>query len=165
MSAPARPAEGSSGPANLDDTCQFITFTVGASEYGVDIMAVREIKAWTETTTLPRSPAHVRGVINLRGAIVPIFDLRARFGQGPTETTRSHVVIIVAVGARLLGLLVDTVSDILTTERSEIRAVPDIDGDADFLAGLVAIEERMVTLISLGDLFRDDNAAPEAIAA
>src|SRR5512143_3161797 len=77
---------------------QFITFTLGEEEYGIDIMVVREIKGWTETTMIPNSPAHVRGVINLRGIIVPIFDLRARFGMGLTETGKTHVVISVSLG-------------------------------------------------------------------
>ena len=140
---------------------QFITFAIGAEEYGVDIMAVREIKGWTETTTLPQSPPHVRGVINLRGVIVPIYDLRARFGMGSTEPTRSHVVIIVAVRARVVGLLVDAVSDILTVEPSAVRPVPELDRRSEdaFLSGLVALNERMVTLISLEQLFEADHAA------
>ena len=142
---------------------QFITFTIGAEEYGVDIMAVREIKGWTETTILPQSPPHVRGVINLRGVIVPIYDLRARFGMGSSEPTKSHVVIIVAVRSRVVGLLVDGVSDILTVETGAVRAVPELDrrGDADFLDGLVALDTRMVTLISLDRLFRGERSEAE----
>ena len=83
-----------------ENTQQFITFTLGSEEYGIDIMVVREIKGWTETTMIPNAPTHVRGVINLRGVIVPIFDLRARFGMGLTATTTMHVVIIVATGTR-----------------------------------------------------------------
>ena len=94
-----------------ENTQQFITFTLGSEEYGIDIMVVREIKGWTETTMIPNAPTHVRGVINLRGVIVPIFDLRARFGMGLTATTTMHVVIIVATGTRTIGLLVDTVSE------------------------------------------------------
>src|ERR1700759_1598584 len=88
---------------------QFITFTLGDAEYGIDIMKVREIKGWTETTRIPNAPAHVRGVINLRGVIIPIFDLNARFGNGLTDPTAMHVVIIVQTGQRTVGLLVDTV--------------------------------------------------------
>lgn len=146
--------------ADSSDTAQFITFTLGAEEYGVDIMAVKEIKGWTATTSIPKSPGYVRGVINLRGVIVPIFDLRARFGMGATETTKSHVVIIINVGTRVMGLLVDAVSDILTVARGDIRPVPEMDRrkDEGFLDGLVAIEERMVTLISLSQLFQGEAA-------
>ena len=103
---------------------QFISFRIGGEEYAIDIMAVREIKGWTETTSLPNQPQHILGVMNLRGTIVPVFDLRRRFGMGVTETSRSHVVIIVAVLDRIVGLLVDAVSDILTIDSSEIRLCP-----------------------------------------
>lgn len=141
---------GATGP-----TAQYITFTIGAEEYGVDIMAVREIKGWSDTTHLPNSPPYVRGVINLRGIIVPIFDLRARFGLGATETTKTHVVIIVAVQSRTIGILVDSVSDILTVPAADIRSVPDMDRSIDdaFLDGLVAVSTRMVAIIALDRLF------------
>jgi purine-binding chemotaxis protein CheW len=134
---------------------QFITFTLGAEEYGIDIMVVREIKGWTDTTMIPNAPAHVRGVINLRGVIVPIFDLRARFGVGLTVPTSMHVVIIVAAGARTIGLLVDTVSDIISIDPKAIRPIPEmgLPTEDQFLEGLVAIENRMVTLVSLAGLF------------
>ncbi len=133
------------------ETRQFITFTINAEEYGVDIMAVREIKGWTPTSPIPKAPPHVLGVMNLRGIIVPIFDLRARFGMGTTEPTKSHVVIIVLVGARTVGVLVDAVSDILSVEPNQIREAPEMERhiDDDFIDGLVALENRMVTLISL----------------
>ena len=138
-----------------EDTAQFITFTLGAEEYGIDIMVVREIKGWTDTTMIPNAPAHVRGVINLRGIIVPIFDLRARFGVGLTVPTAMHVVIIVAAGTRTVGLLVDTVSDIISVNPKAIRPVPEmgLPTEDQFLDGLVAIENRMVTLVSLAGLF------------
>jgi purine-binding chemotaxis protein CheW len=143
-----------------DATRQFITFTIGTEEYGVDIMAVKEIRGWVETTSLPKAPDHVRGVINLRGSIVPIYDLRTRFGLGVTEATRTHVVIIVTVGERIAGVLVDTVSDILTVTAGDIRPVPDLDGGTEsaFLRGLVALEERMVTLIDIEKLLHGDVA-------
>jgi purine-binding chemotaxis protein CheW len=134
---------------------QFITFTLDAQEYGVDIMRVREIKGWTETTALPQAPSYVRGVINLRGIIVPILDLRARFGMGTTDPTRMHVVIIVITDTRTTGLLVDAVSDIITVDPNTIRAVPrmdDLPAEDSFLDGLVALEDRMVTLVSLDGL-------------
>jgi purine-binding chemotaxis protein CheW len=142
-------------PAAGEDTQQFITFTLGAEEYGIDIMVVREIKGWTDTTMIPNAPAHVRGVINLRGVIVPIFDLRARFGVGLTVPTKMHVVIIVAAGSRTIGLLVDTVSDIISIDPKAIRPIPEmgLPTEDQFLDGLVAMENRMVTLVSLAGLF------------
>ncbi|OFX14052.1 MAG: hypothetical protein A2516_04040 [Alphaproteobacteria bacterium RIFOXYD12_FULL_60_8] len=136
---------------------QLITFKIGNSLYGVDIMAVHEIRVWTETKSLPNTPAYVRGVINLRGVIVPIFDLRDRFGQGATQPTSKHVVIVVTVERRTIGLLVDSVSDILTINTTEIRPVPEGDAGSDyaFVLGLVAVEEDMVSLIAPGRLFSE----------
>ncbi|MTI08858.1 chemotaxis protein CheW [Curvivirga aplysinae] len=134
---------------------QFVTFTIGSEEYGVDIMSVREIKGWSETTMLPNTPEYMRGVLNLRGLIVPIFDLRCRFGGGFTEVTNLHVVIIITVGERFVGILVDAVSDILTIEADEVRGVPKMERrvDNEFLSGLVTVEERMVALLDAAKLF------------
>ncbi len=135
---------------------QFMTFILGEEEYGIDIMAVREIKGWTDTTTIPNAPAHVRGVINLRGIVVPIFDLRVRFGMGRTDASKTHVVIIVSIETRIVGLLVDAVSGIIAVSQEKIRPVPDLGlpRDDSFLEGLVApSSDRMVTLVSLKNLF------------
>ncbi len=134
---------------------QFISFNIGNEEYAIDIMAVREIKGWTDTTALPNQPQYILGVMNLRGTIVPVVDLRCRFGMGLTDASRSHVVIIVAVLDRIVGLLVDAVSDILTIDRSEIRPVPDMDRgvSARFLRGIVSVNETMVVLLALEELF------------
>jgi purine-binding chemotaxis protein CheW len=142
-------------PAAGENVQQFITFTLGAEEYGIDIMVVREIKGWTDTTMIPNAPAYVRGVINLRGVIVPIFDLRARFGAELTVPTSMHVVIIVAAASRTVGLLVDTVSDIISVDPKAIRPIPEmgLPTEDQFLEGLVAMEDRMVTLVSLAGLF------------
>src|ERR1700761_5551546 len=154
-------------PAAADKTHRRIPFTLRSEEYGIDIMVVREIKGWTETTMIPNAPAHVRGVINLRGIIVPIFDLRARFGIGTTVPTSMHVVIIVAAGTRTVGLLVDTVSDIISVDPKEIRDVPDMGMSTEdqFLEGLVAIENRMVTLVSLAGLFGMSTGSSKRAAA
>jgi purine-binding chemotaxis protein CheW len=134
---------------------QFISFRICNEEYAIDIMAVREIKGWTETTTLPNQPEFIRGVLNLRGTIVPVFDLRCRFGMGLTEVTPSHVVIIVNVVDRIIGLLVDAVSDILTINSSDIRPVPEMDRavSAEFLSGIMSIDDNLVVLLSLEKLF------------
>ena len=134
---------------------QFITFKVQGREYGIDIMSIREIKGWSETTPLPNSPEYMRGVINLRGTVVPILDLRARFHMGFTQTTKNHVVMIVSISNRLMGILVDSVSDILTIDNDEIRTVPTVDGSnsVDILSGLVSLEDRMVGLLIIDKLF------------
>jgi purine-binding chemotaxis protein CheW len=130
---------------------QFITFTLDAGEYGVDIMAVREIKGWSETTAIPNAPRFINGVINLRGIIVPIMDLRARFGMEPAVPTRMNVVIIISTGARTTGLLVDAVSDIISVTPDAIRPIPDMGAGPreSLLAGLVPLNDRMVALVSL----------------
>jgi purine-binding chemotaxis protein CheW len=164
MGVPAQSRQNSNGQsmdeANIsmvDDAGQqqFITFTVGDQEYGVDIMSVREIKGWVETTLLPNTPEYMRGVLNLRGVIVPIFDLRCRFGLGKTEATNLHVIVIIAVKNRMVGILVDTVSDILTVSNSDIRDVPKMETliEEEYLSGLVTIEDRMVALLNQERLF------------
>ena len=149
------PAQGSDLQAAELAQSQFITFTIGDEEYGVGIMSVREIKAWTETTHLRNTPEFMRGVLNLRGLIVPIFDLRCRFGMGLTEATKMHVVIIVHVEERLVGILVDAVSDIINVVNEEIQEVPKMDRNIDdeYLSGLVTVEGRMVALLNAGLLF------------
>lgn len=142
---------GSGGSANLTE---FISFAIGDDQYGVDIMAVREIKDWSNVTHLPRQPEYVRGVLNLRGIMVPIIDLRCRFGQGATEATPMHVVIIVQIDDRQVGLLADRVLDIVSFDPSQIQPVPRIaqGSRTDFLSGLVTVESAMIALINLPNL-------------
>lgn len=137
---------------------QMITFTLGDEIYGVDIMTVREIRVWSDTTSLPNSPEFILGVINLRGIIVPVFDLRDRFGRGPTTPTKTHAVIIVAVDNRTIGLLVDTVSDIIDLKETDIRSVPEMKfrQDSAFLIGLATINDQMIALISTNKLFSQE---------
>ena len=143
---PAQATFGQDGAAAASDNLvQFISFAIGDDQYGVDIMAVREIKEWTEITHLPKQPEYVRGVLNLRGVIVPIIDLRCRFGQGLTETTPHHVVIIVQIGNRQVGLLADRVLDIVSFEPSSVQPVPQVSQGSliSFLSGLVTIEKSI----------------------
>ena len=149
-------------------TKQFISFTVAEEEYGVDIMAIREIKGWTPATALPEVPAYVRGVIDLRGAIVPIIDVRARFHGGLTEVTPTHVILVVAIGDLMVGLLADAVVDIVTVSGANIHPVPDMDQgeQSAFLAGIVSVEGRMVILLDLHHLLdRDQLVLADAAAA
>ncbi len=105
---------------------EFISFATGNEQYGVAIMAVREIKEWSGVTQLPKQPDYMRGVLNLRGVMVPIIDLRCRFGQGLTEATPVHVVIVVHVDGKTVGLLADRVLDIISVEASQIQPVPQV---------------------------------------
>ena len=133
---------------------ELISFAIGSDQYGVDIMAVREIKGWSEITHLPKQPDYVRGVLNLRGVMVPIIDLRCRFGQGLTEATPMHIVIIVQVEDMQVGLLADRVLDIVSFEPSQVQPVPRAAQSAriDFLSGLVTIEGGMIAIIDLHNL-------------
>jgi purine-binding chemotaxis protein CheW len=142
---------GAGSPANLTE---FISFAIGDDQYGVDIMAVREIKDWSNVTHLPRQPEYVRGVLNLRGIMVPIIDLRCRFGQGTTEATPMHVMIIVQIDDRQVGLLADRVLDIVSFDPSQVQPVPRIaqGSRTDFLSGLVTVESAMIALIDLRHL-------------
>lgn len=139
------------------ETIQFISFKIDQQEYAVDIMSVREIKGWVETTSLPNTPDFVFGVINLRGTIVPIIDLRARFHMGHTAPTKIHVVVIVAVERRVIGLLVDAVSDIITVSPEEIKPVPQVDTKGsghELLSGLISLDNRVVSLLTLDHILR-----------
>ena len=154
-------AETVEGEEELDvalETQQFLTFTVRDAEYGVDIIAVREVKGWSEPTRLPNKPEYIRGVLNLRGVIVPIFDIRSRFSQGRTDTKETHVIVILAVGERIAGVLVDAVSDILTVNKTEIKDPPDQQNDegSRFVTGLIAIEDRMVVLLDMESLLSSE---------
>jgi purine-binding chemotaxis protein CheW len=133
---------------------QLISFAIGDDQYGVDIMAVREIKGWSQITHLPRQPDYMRGVLNLRGVIVPIIDLRCRFGQGLTQATPLHIVIIVQIAGKPVGLLADRVLDIVSLDDIQIQPVPKVVQGArqDFLSGLVTIGSTMIALIDLQNL-------------
>jgi len=134
---------------------QFLTFSVNAQEYAVDIMSVLEIKGWTETTRLPNVPQYLRGVINLRGLIIPIFDLKSRFHNSLTEATPKHVVIMLNIDNRSVGILVDSVSDILNITSDQIKPAPtqDMQTEDEYVTGLLSLENRTVVLIDVRVLF------------
>lgn len=141
---------GDGSTAASQNTLQLIAFSIDEQIYGVEITTVREIRAWNGATPLPNTREYVRGVINLRGTIVPIFDLRARFGDGQTQPTKNHVVVVMSVGDKWIGILVDAVSDILTVSKDDIHNVPEGNSiDSELLNGIVTHENRMVGLIDL----------------
>jgi purine-binding chemotaxis protein CheW len=160
-------APTNSNPASSVGASQFVSFALGDDQYGVDIMVVREIKGWTAVTHLPKQPDYVRGVLNLRGAMVPIVDLRCRFGQGLTDATPMHVVIMVQVGSRVVGVLADRVLDIVSFDEGDVQPVPRMAqaGRADFLSGLVTVEGQMIALIDLPPLLALSDAGSAAQAA
>lgn len=133
---------------------QYLTFELAGEYYGVEILAVREIRGWSKVTRVPQSPPFVLGVLNLRGAIVPIMDLRVRFGLPGKEREPTTVTIIVAVGGRHFGMVVDGVSDVLDVEAAAISAVPDFGQaiDSDYLSGLAPYAEGMAMLLDVRKL-------------
>jgi len=121
----------------------------------VNIMSVREIRGWTPATPMPHAPHYVLGVINLRGAVLPIIDMSMRLGMKPAEPTVRHVIIVAQVGEKAVGLLVDAVSDILTVTDDNVQPTPDIANETakNYARGILAIEGRMICMIELEALF------------
>ena len=130
---------------------ELLSFRVGEQEYSVDIMSVREIRGWTKTTILPHAQPYVKGVINLRGSVVPVVDLSERLGLGTTDPGPRHVIIITVLGQRTVGLLADVVSDILTVAEADIQPIPEIVDDAvrRFISGVLVLDERMIRKMDL----------------
>ncbi|RVT92495.1 chemotaxis protein CheW [Sphingomonas crocodyli] len=146
---------------------QLITFQIGQQYLGVDIMAIREIRAWTPTTMLPHVPAHVRGVVNLRGTVLPVIDLSARLGWGLTDPTARHVIIVVRIGEQLHGMIVDAVNDIVAIDEATLQPPPALGtGETtSYLEGLVTVEDRMVMVLALDNLSMDLGGVPLPEAA
>ena len=130
---------------------EYITFRIGSQEFCIDIMAVREIRGWTPATPLPHAPGFVRGVINLRGAVLPIIDLAERLGFPPAEPSARHVIIVVHIGAQIVGLLVDAVSDIITETIGTVQPTPDVASEVakQFVKGILAADGRMISMLAL----------------
>lgn len=137
------------------DENQYLTFMMAGEEYGMNILAVQEIRGWEDVTTIPNSPKFVKGAINLRGTIVPIIDLRLRFGIAENEYGPLTVVIVVAVEIngqnKVMGIVVDAVSDVYSISEEQAKDVPDFQGsdNAEFVHGLVNVGEKMVVLLNL----------------
>lgn len=133
---------------------EYLTFTAADLEYGIGILSVREIRGWTPETPLPNSPAAVRGIINLRGQVVPIYDLRIQLGSEPSNPTATHVVIVVEAASGFYGILVDAVSDILSVAQAELQPVPQtgMEPGHELLTALLARQDRMVSLLDLDTL-------------
>lgn len=130
---------------------ELLSFHVGQQEYSVDIMSVREIRGWTRATSLPHSPPYMRGVINLRGTVLPVMDLALRLGMEAGEPEERNVVIVVDLDGRVVGLRVDAVSDILTLKREALQPTPELaaEGEQEFVRALTVVDERMVRVLDL----------------
>lgn len=137
---------------------QFLTFILAGEEYGVEILKVQEIRGWNAVTRIPKTPAYVQGVLNLRGTIVPIIDLRMRFAMERIDYTATTVIVVLAVdtaqGKRTIGIVVDGVSDVLTATGDEIKPAPNFGQSlrTEFVNGLVAANDKMVILLDADKL-------------
>lgn len=133
---------------------ELLSFRIGEQEYSVDIMSVREIRGWTKPTPLPRAPSYVRGVINLRGTVLPIVDLAARLGLQVGEETSRNVIIVVCIDNQMTGLLVNAVSDILAFSMADMQPPPEMAADASqsFINALTIHEGRMIRVLDLASV-------------
>ena len=148
-------------PAGAGETRQFLTFALGDEEFGIDILKVQEIKGYSAITRVPRTPQDIRGVMNLRGTIVPIVDLRIKFAVGVAEYTPFTVVIILNIGGRVVGMVVDAVSDVISLQREQIRPAPDFASSVDtaYIMGLGALGERMLIVVDIERLMLSSEMA------
>ena len=149
---------------------QYLTFVLGEEQYGVSILQVQEIRGWEAATRVPNTPGHLRGVVNLRGNIVPVYDLRLWFGMPEREYTKETVVIIVRVGPeseeRSLGMAVDAVSDVLVVKDEDISTTPVFDSSVptEYIRGLTSHDEGMVMLLDLDSLASSTSTAEQEVA-
>ncbi len=150
---------------------QMLTFRLGDETYGVDILRVKELRGWSPVTRLPHSAPHVLGVLNLRGAVVPIIDLRVRFAQTTVEFSPLTVIIVLSLhtsdGVRECGVVVDSVSDVVDIAPQSIKPPPQFGGAGTqgFINGIATVEDSMLILLNVDDLSKDIASASEVAAA
>jgi purine-binding chemotaxis protein CheW len=146
-----------SQPGVGTDGSQFLTFNLGEELYGVDILRVQEIKGYTVVTKIPNTPSHIKGVLNLRGTIVPIVELRTKFGMPTIEYTTFTVIIVVVVRDKIIGLVVDSVSDVLNIERKDIQPAPQFGAkvDVSFVDGIGRSNDKLVAILDMDRLLTD----------
>jgi purine-binding chemotaxis protein CheW len=157
----------------MSDTIQVVSFKLGSEEYGVDIAQVQEINRMVAVTHVPRAPQFMEGVINLRGQLIPIIDLRARFGMPRTEHTKNTRIVVTEIGTKRVGMVVDSVSEVLRLDVAQIEPAPEmITGvDTEYIRGVGKIEDRLIILLDLAKIITGsekrelDAADVEAAAA
>jgi len=158
MTTPATELNSIIGAELDSDADQFLTFILGEEEYGVDILRVQEIKGWDSVTPIPNTPEYIKGVINLRGTIVPIVDLRQRFNMPEIEYGPITVVIVLKIECadrdRIMGIVVDGVSDVYDVPPEEMKDAPDFGSvvDTEFVRGLATVSEKMIIILDIDHL-------------
>jgi purine-binding chemotaxis protein CheW len=149
------------------DGGQYLTFRLGEEEYGVEILKVQEIKGYSTVTPIPNTPTYLKGVMNLRGTIVPVVDLRSKFAMADAEYNQFTVIIVVTVGTKVMGLIVDAVSDVLNIPQGDIQATPDFGGqvDARYINGMARTSDKLVVLLDIDRVLGGIDAASMGVAA
>ena len=173
MSATEMPnVDAAQSGGQLDEgTKQMLTFVLGDETYGVDILRVQEIRGWQPVTRIPQAPHHVLGVLNLRGSIVPIVDLRMRLSLESAEYTAVTVIIVLSIlsghGRRDVGVVVDAVSDVINVQTRDVKPAPDLGAhvSADYIQGLATIADRMVMLLDIDRMISGDVMDSSAMVA
>jgi purine-binding chemotaxis protein CheW len=139
-------------------TLEFLSFTLGREEYGIDIQKVQELRSYETVTRIANAPGHIKGVVNLRGIIVPIVDMRIKFNLGTPVYDAFTVVIILNIASRIMGMVVDSVSDVITLKPEQIKPAPPMNAalNTEYLTGLGTLDERMLILVDLDRLMSSD---------
>ena len=147
----APPQGAHMAPGAMGHVNEFLTFRLGTEEYGIDILRVQEIRSYEAPTRMANSPDFIRGVINLRGVIVPIVDMRMRFNLQDVQYDEFTVTIVLSLGSRVVGMVVDSVSDVVTLSHEQMRPVPEFSAivDSDYLHAMGVIDERMLILVDI----------------
>ena len=143
------------------DRQEFLTFTLGSEEYGIEILKVQEIRSYEQVTKIANAPEFIKGVVNLRGTIVPIVDMRIKFSLGTADYTQFTVVIILNVAGRVVGMVVDSVSDVIALNGEQIRPAPDFSSsfDVKYITGLGTVDQRMLILVDIERLMSGNDMA------
>jgi purine-binding chemotaxis protein CheW len=145
---------------DANESIELLTFRLSDQEYSLDIMSVREIRGWTRTTPLPHAPSYMKGVINLRGTVLPVMDLAERLGLKPREHTDRNVIIVVSLGETITGLMVDAVSDIIAITSKDLQAPPEVQPTSGIsvVSALTLVDERMIRILDLRAIVTCENA-------
>lgn len=151
-------------PTEATALLELISFEIGGQEFCLDVRSVREIRGWSATTPMPQTPDYILGVINLRGAVIPVLDLRCRLGLGRTEPSSRHVIVVIQHDSRMAGVLVDAVQETFQLAASLLQAPPAVDSNADnpFVDAIIPLETRMLSRLVVGSLFPQQTYAEVA---
>ena len=154
----SKPADMAGASRAADKPLEFLSFTLGDEEYGIDIQKVQELRGYDAVTRIANAPAYIKGVVNLRGIIVPIIDMRIKFDLGEPSYDQFTVVIVLNIGGRVVGMVVDSVSDVITLSAEQIKPAPEMGSvlDTDYIIGLGTLDTRMLILVDIDRLMSSE---------